>query len=224
MAMAPTVWLNPPPCSGRLRDFSRPSSHLFRAGLLSSSILRRKLDDRMRQRRQSYTSDPREGTTTVAAFRSFLLVRIEETSWQPRARDLPMILLLLRSRSLIGPGLNTFCFASIHSNGGTRHPFRCGRHHECEQVGDLFRTAVATDLHFFGKLFHGLFNAHIVRRGPLLHEGASPSRHHRTRYDAVDLHAILNTLFGERFGQRDNSGINRSDGGEGRLRIQSGAA
>src|SRR5580692_2016777 len=79
MAMAPTVWLNPPPCSGRLRDFSRPSKHLFRAGLLSSSILRRKLDDRTRQRRQSYTSDPREGTTTVAAFRSFLLVRIEET-------------------------------------------------------------------------------------------------------------------------------------------------
>src|SRR5436190_9255158 len=55
--------------------------------------------------------------------------------------------------SKFGAWLDSFYFTTVHSDGGTRHPFRARRHHEREQIGDLFRSSIATDPHFSGNCF-----------------------------------------------------------------------
>src|SRR6266576_2862392 len=122
---------------------------------------------------------------------------------------------------LVTPYLNALNFASVHSNRCPGHPPCGGRYHEREQVGYLFRLSVATDLRFFWKLFHCFFDTHVVRWRPLLHEGASSCGHHRTRDNAIDLHSVLNALFGERFREGNNGGIYRGYRCESRLRVES---
>ena len=115
---------------------------------------------------------------------------------------------------------NAFDLAAVHAYGSARHPFRCGRNHEGEQIGDFFRLSVTTDPHFFRKLSHRLFYTHVMRRRPLLHERAPSSRHHRPWEDTVDLHSVANTLFGKCLRERGDGGINRSDRREGWLRVE----
>src|SRR5438034_8902953 len=38
--------------------------------------------------------------------------------------------------SKFGAWLDSFYFTTVHSDGGTRHPFRSSGHHEREQIGD----------------------------------------------------------------------------------------
>src|SRR5438552_3161646 len=88
--------------------------------------------------------------------------------------------------SKFGAWLDSFYFTTVHSDGGTRHPFRSRGHHEREQIGDLFRSSIATDPYFSWELLRGLFDAHVVHRCPLLHEGAPSSCHHGPGNNAID--------------------------------------
>ena len=67
--------------------------------------------------------------------------------------------------------LDAFNLAAVHSHRASSHPFRLGRHKERHEVSNLFWLPVAANSGLGGKLFHGLFNRHVVGWCPLLHVG-----------------------------------------------------
>src|SRR5580658_575023 len=115
---------------------------------------------------------------------------------------------------------HAFDLPAVHAYRSACHPFRRGRNHECEQIGNLFGLSVTTNSHLFRELSHRLFYTHVMRWRPLLHERAPSSRHDWPWDNTVDLHSVTNTLLGKCFRERGDGGINRSDRREGWLRVE----
>src|SRR5580704_8946328 len=120
--------------------------------------------------------------------------------------------------------LDAFDFAAIHANGGAREPASLLRNQIRHQARNFFRLTIAGDAGLFRKVPGGFFDAHSVRRRPMIEERLATARHHRTRHHAVDLDPILNALLGEGLGERNDGGVDSSYGSKARLRIESRAS
>src|SRR5580692_7535240 len=123
-----------------------------------------------------------------------------------------------------GTCLNSLNFASVHSDRGACHPLRRRGHQIAQQIGDLLRPSKASDPRFVREFLDCVFYREIVRRCPLFEEGLPASCHHSAGHDAVDLHAVFDSLLCESLRECVDGCVDRRDCCKSGLGIESCAS